>query len=309
MLGFILGMVVGCAQPVMTSVNTKLSERLRSPLLTSCASFVLALLLTSVVLIVLQGNLHVPLGVIAKEPWWIWTGGICGDIIVIFSMICLPKLGSFETVVFLVLGQIVSGLMIDNFGMFGSAVIPMSVLRAVGAVLVFASVLATSEKIKSEKREKAHGVNFYRFLDFIAGIACSVQITVNGRLGEVAGLSFRATIISLSTALLGALTIIILLRVIRGPGSVINPSLPKISGHWWMWTGGICSFTIVGGNVILQMLMGTGLAAILNILGQTAGGIAIDATGFLGIQKKPVTARKIIGLLAMVAGTALISYF
>ncbi len=309
MLGFILGMVVGCAQPVMTSVNTKLSERLRSPLLTSCASFVLALLLTSAVLIVLQGNLHVPLGVIAKEPWWIWTGGICGDIIVIFSMICLPKLGSFETVVFLVLGQIVSGLMIDNFGMFGSAVIPMSVLRAVGAVLVFASVLATSEKIESEGREKAHGVNFYRFLDFIAGIACSVQIAVNGRLGEVAGLSFRATIISLSTALLGAVTIIIFLRVIRGPGSVIDTSLPKISGRWWMWTGGICSFTIVGGNVILQMLMGTGLAAILNILGQTAGGIVIDATGFLGIQKKPVTARKIIGLLAMVAGTALISYF
>lgn len=309
MLGFVLGMVVGCAQPVMTSLNTKLSERLRSPLLTSCASFVLALLLTSGVLIALQGNLHVPFGVIAKEPWWIWTGGICGDIIVIFSMICLPKLGSFETVVFLVLGQIVSGLMIDNFGMFGSAVIPMSALRAAGAVLVFASVLATSEKIKSEEREKAHGVNFYRFLDFIAGIACSVQIAVNGRLGEVAGLSFRATIISLSTALLGAVTIIIFLRVIRGPGSVIDTSLPKISGRWWMWTGGICSFTIVGGNVILQMLMGTGLAAILNILGQTAGGIVIDATGFLGIQKKPVTARKIIGLLVMVAGTALISYF
>lgn len=309
MLGFVLGMVVGCAQPVMTSLNTKLSERLRSPLLTSCASFVLALLLTSAVLVALQGNLHVPLGVIAKEPWWIWTGGICGDIIVIFSMICLPKLGSFETVVFLVLGQIVSGLMIDNFGMFSSAVIPMSALRAVGAVLVFASVLATSEKIKSEEREKAHGVNFYRFLDFIAGIACSVQIAVNGRLGEVAGLSFRATIISLSTALLGAVTIIIFLRVIRGPGSVIDTSLPKISGRWWMWTGGICSFTIVGGNVILQMLMGTGLAAIINILGQTVGGIVIDATGFLGIKKKPVTVRKIIGLLVMVAGTALISYF
>lgn len=309
MLGFVLGMVVGCAQPVMTSLNTKLSERLRSPLLTSCASFVLALLLTSAVLIALQGNLHVPLGVIAKEPCWIWTGGICGDIIVIFSMICLPKLGSFETVVFLVLGQIVSGLMIDNFGMFGSAVIPMSALRAVGAVLVFASVLATSEKIKSEEREKAHGINFYRFLDFIAGIACSVQIAVNGRLGEVAGLSFRATIISLLTALLGAITIIIFLRVIRGPGSVIDTLLPKISGRWWMWMGGICSFTIVGGNVILQMLMGTGLAAILNILGQTVGGIVIDATGFLGIKKKPVTARKIIGLLVMVAGTALISYF
>ena len=55
--------------------------------------------------------------------------------------------------------------------------------------------------------------------------------------------------------------------------------------------------------------MGTGLATILNILGQTLAGVVIDATGFLGIPKKPVTPRKIIGLAVMIVGTALISYF
>ena len=109
--------------------------------------------------------------------------------------------------------------------------------------------------------------------------------------------------------LLGALAVILLLRLTKGPGSIIDPTLPKIKGHWWMWTGGLCSFTIVGGNVILQLLMGTGLATILNILGQTLAGVVIDATGFLGIPKKPVTPRKIIGLAVMVVGTALISYF
>ena len=155
MIGFILGLVVGCAQPIMTSLNTKLSQRLRSPLLPSCTTFILAMILTGCVLLVLQGNLYIPLGTIAKEPWWIWTGGICGDIIVIFSILCLPKLGSVETVVFLVLGQIVSGLYIDHFGVFESAVIPMTLLRAVGAVLVFASVVAVSGNIKSDAPEKA----------------------------------------------------------------------------------------------------------------------------------------------------------
>jgi len=261
------------------------------------------------VLLVLQDNLYIPLGTIAKEPWWIWTGGICGDIIVIFSILCLPKLGSVETVVFLVLGQIVSGLYIDHFGVFESTVIPMTFLRGVGAVLVFASVVAVSGNIKSDASEKGKGINFYRFLDFIAGVACSVQIAVNGRLGIVAGLSFRATIISMIMGLLGALAVILVLRLTKGPGSIIDSTLPKIKGHWWMWTGGLCSFTIVGGNVILQLLMGTGLATILNILGQTLAGVVIDATGFLGIPKKPVTPRKIIGLAVMVVGTALISYF
>jgi len=37
-------------------------------------------------------------------------------------------------------------------------------------------------------------------------------------------------------------------------------------------------------------------------------GLAIDAAGFLGIDKKPVTLRKVGGMLTMLAGTALISF-
>jgi uncharacterized membrane protein YdcZ (DUF606 family) len=38
-----------------------------------------------------------------------------------------------------------------------------------------------------------------------------------------------------------------------------------------------------------------------------AAGLAIDATGFLGIEKKPVTLVKIAGMLLMTGGSALIS--
>lgn len=311
MLGFVLGMVVGCAQPVMTSLNAKLRELLRSSLLTSCTSFGLALILTSVVLLVLQGNLYIPLGRIAAEPWWIWMGGICGNIILVFSILCLPKLGSVETVVFLVLGQIISGLVIDNFGMFGSTAIPMTLLRSLGAILVFAGVLATTLGDSGSELHSYNGKgnNIYRMLDFIAGIACSVQIAVNGRLGEVAGLSFRATFVSMLVALTGALVLVLIILIVKGKGGVIDYSKPVIRGRPWMWMGGLCSFTIVGGNVILHALMGTGLATIINILGQTVAGVAIDASGFLGIEVKPVNMRKITGLAVMIVGTALISYF
>ena len=40
----------------------------------------------------------------------------------------------------------------------------------------------------------------------------------------------------------------------------------------------------------------------------TKSGLVIDAAGFLGIEKKPVTLRKIAGMLLMLAGTALISF-
>ncbi|MDO4383136.1 MAG: DMT family transporter [Eubacteriales bacterium] len=323
MFGFILGMIVGCAQPMLTSINSELRRRLRSPFLSSMGCFAVALSLSLITLLVLQHSLYIPIGNALKEPLWIWLGGVCGFTIVIFSILCLPHLGSVETIVFLVLGQIISGLVIDHFGLFGSTVIPVTLRKIVGAILVFAGVLGTvwtgdkrSDSGKTESSEESiagvpeksgrGGKSFYRMLDLIAGIACSVQIAVNGRLGVVLGSTFRATVISMLVAVSGISLITLILYVVRGRSGVIDDSLPKIRGKWWMWTGGFCSMTIVGGNVILQSMMGTGLAAILNILGQTAGGVVIDATGFLGIPVRKLTIPKFLGLLVMVLGTAMI---
>lgn len=309
MLGFIIGIVVGCAQPVMTSVNGRLREHLRSPLLSSVVTFAVALLLTLAILFATQGSLYIPFSNVIKEPLWIWLGGVCGVVIVVASVLCLPKLGSFETVVFLVLGQVVSGLAIDHFGMFRSNVIPITLLRAVGAVLVLAGVVGTSTSNKEEDKESGHGKTLYRFIDLIAGIACSVQIAVNGRLGVVTENSFRSSSISMMVALVGGLLIVGVLLLVKGKPGIIDYSMPVVEGKWWMWLAGIGSTIIVGGNVILQTMMGTGLAAVLNVLGQTAGGIVIDASGFLGIEKKKVTLKKLIGLVVMIIGTALISFF
>lgn len=310
MFGFILGLIVGGAQPFQTSINSRLRESLRSPLLSSCASFGTALIAISAVLMVLQHNIYIPLSAVASEPFWIWTGGLCGDVIVIFSILCLPKLGSVETVVFLVLGQIVSGLYIDNYGSFGAAVIPVTALKMVGAALVLIGVIIVS--YAGSKADVTGGGArkwLYRFLDFIAGVACSLQIAINGTLGVVVDSSIRATTISMIFGLSGAVLISVLLVVFKGRGALIDYSIPASKTKWWMWTGGLAAAVIVGGNVILAELLGTGLAAILNILGQTAAGVVIDATGFLGIEKKAITIPKLAGLVVMVVGTALISYF
>lgn len=309
MFGFVLGIIVGCAQPVMTSVNGRLREHLRSPLLSSLVTFLLALFLSLSILFGLQHSLYIPFSEVLNEPLWIWLGGIMGVVIVVASVICLPKLGSFETVVFLVLGQILSGLVIDHFGMFRSNIIPVTLLRILGAILVLVGVIGTSASDMKETKSDIRGKNLYRLIDLIAGVACSVQIAVNGRLGIVTGNSFRASSISMMVALIGTLLIIGALFVAKGKPGVIDYSMPVVPGKWWMWLAGIGSMTIVGGNVILQTMMGTGLVAVLNVLGQTAGGIVIDASGFLGIEKKAITAKKIIGLVVMIAGTALISFF
>ena len=76
----------------------------------------------------------------------------------------------------------------------------------------------------------------------------------------------------------------------------------------WMASGGIFALTVVSGNAAVAPVLGTGLSTITNLIGMMASGLVIDATGFLGIEKKPVTLKKISGMLLMLAGTALISF-
>ena len=59
-------------------------------------------------------------------------------------------------------------------------------------------------------------------------------------------------------------------------------------------------------NVYLQHLLGTGLTVILNLIGLTAGGMFVDKTGVLESPKKTVTLQRVLGVLVMLGGAAMI---
>ena len=67
------------------------------------------------------------------------------------------------------------------------------------------------------------------------------------------------------------------------------------------------ALVVVGGNAITGPVLGTGMVTMMNLFGMMAASLAVDATGFLGLEKKPVTVRKLIGMALMLAGTAMIS--
>lgn len=78
-----------------------------------------------------------------SQPLWIWLGGLFGIIYLTGNILLFPKLGSVQTVIMPVLGQIVAGLLIDNFGWFDSATRALTPIRVLGAVLVLVGVIIT----------------------------------------------------------------------------------------------------------------------------------------------------------------------
>jgi transporter family-2 protein len=253
--------------------------------------------------------LSVPVHEIAKNPPWIWLGGVCAIIIVTLNIVCVPKLGAAGNVMILNFGQIVTGLVIDHFALFGADEARMSFMRLTGAVLVFAGLVLVTHEKPSENEERRSFPMFYAVLAFIDGIACSTQIAVNGTLRVVVQSVSKATIVSMSVAIISTLTLMTVLFVLKGKNGIFDKTDEvRPDFRVWMVSGGLFALTVVSGNAAVAPILGTGLSTIMNLIGMMASGLVIDATGFLGIDKKPVTLKKIAGMLLMLAGTAVISF-
>ena len=143
-MSIILGFLAGVGLPIQTSVNTRLRKKVCSPYNASLVSFVVALLFLSALLLITGQGLHIPLAQLLNEPAWIWIGGICGLVFLTGNILLFSKLGGVQTVVLPVLGQILMGLIIDNFGLFYSQKTPLSVFRIAGAVMVILGVVLVS---------------------------------------------------------------------------------------------------------------------------------------------------------------------
>lgn len=321
MLAFILGLIAGAASPTQASVNGRVREEVRSPYISSVISFTVACLLMVIILLAAEHTLYIPLGTIAAEPFWIWLGGTCGTVIVILNIICLPHLGSAKNVMLICFGQIMTGLIVDHFGLFYSPQVSISLRRAAGAVLVIIGIALVNgvikkspdtgalDREKSEKKSSGGAIIIYTLLAAFNGFACSSQIAINGALKTYAGSALKATMVSMIVGLICAIIVVLFITLTKGKNAIYDDGDPTGAGGLkpWMIFGGALAIVIVGGNAIAAPVLGTGIVTILNLVGMMAAGLLIDAVGFLGIEKKPVTAVKVAGMILMLAGAALIS--
>ena len=309
-MSIILGFLAGVGLPIQTSVNTRLRKKVGSPYNASLVSFVVALLFLSALLLITGQGLHIPLAQLLNEPAWIWIGGICGLVFLTGNILLFSKLGGVQTVVLPVLGQILMGLIIDNFGLFYSQKTPQSVFRIAGAVMVILGVvlvsMAKENKTASEKLQKSESTTLWiwRAFGIFAGMLSATQIAVNGYLGKVVGSPIKASAISFTVGIIFLAIICIVLHFKNGKSESFKNESAK--NPWWMWIGGILGGLYILANVYLSRIVGTGMTVIILLIGSTTGGILVDHFGMFESPKKPINAQKILGVLIMILGAAAI---
>ncbi|WP_338550825.1 DMT family transporter [Roseovarius phycicola] len=135
-------LLAGIAVPLLAALNAALGVRLGSPVAAAAILFTVAFLATLVVLLI-----HGPSAIsgVAKVPKHLLLGGVLIAFYVLSITFIAPRFGVGNAVFFVLLGQLISAALIDQFGLFGNPISPLSLTRAAGIGLMAAGVFVTQQ--------------------------------------------------------------------------------------------------------------------------------------------------------------------
>ncbi len=132
-----------------------------------------------------------------------------------------------------------------------------------------------------------------------AGCLVGMQAPINSRLGKSVG-SIQAATFSF---LVGTAVLLLLLAFVHdGFGDLGQVG----RAPWWALVGGLLGAVYVTVALIAVRTLGaSGLTAVV-ITGQLAISVVIDRFGLFGIAKQQIDAARIVGLVLLVVGVALV---
>jgi len=135
----LLAVIAGALLPVQAGVNAQLRATLDHPLAATLVSFLVGTVALG--LVVLGGRIPLQLGSgLGRAPWWHWTGGLLGAVYVALIIVLAPRLGAATLIAAVVAGQMVASLALDHWALVGFPLHPLSLQRALGALLVIGGV-------------------------------------------------------------------------------------------------------------------------------------------------------------------------
>lgn len=236
-----------------------------------------------------------------------FVGGLLGVGYLTGNLLLLPKLGATLTVIATVAGQIIMGVIIDTFGLFGATVHEFNLIKAIGVLLLIIGIVIMNQFNKNNLLlTDQKYLLFWLLLGFIFGFFPPIQTTINSALASHTHSPAFASLVSFT---IGSITLLILT-------AIFNRSLKLKTSHLKFgklkpiyFTGGILGMAFVTANIILMPHMGAALTTLIGMFGQILMGILIDYFGLFGSPKIAMTSRKTIGLLCILTGIILLRLF
>jgi transporter family-2 protein len=145
-------------------------------------------------------------------------------------------------------------------------------------------------------------MNYLPLLAIFAGVAISLQATLNARLGVLLQNTLLGTGIAFMVGGLLCLTLI----AVTGKFDMKATSLHTVPVYLW-FTGGALGALGVGLLYFLIPQMGIGPMTVFSLAGQLLVATVASHFGWFDLPQNPVTLQKMIGFFALFTGVVLVN--
>ncbi len=127
----------GITIALQPSINARLADKV-GVLESAGISFAVGtLVLLAVVLLTGKGTFRG----LGHTVWWEWTGGILGAAFVSTTIFVVPRIGTAAAMAATIAAQLITGLLLDNYGAFGIKEVHFDLRRLIGCILLAAGVI------------------------------------------------------------------------------------------------------------------------------------------------------------------------
>lgn len=125
----------GLAIAIQPSINGRLATRI-GDLESSCVSFAVGTL--GLLFLVLCTGRAGNLRGIVDARWWELTGGFLGALFVTLTIVIVPRIGTASAMAATITAQLMAGVILDHYGLFGFRTVPIDGKRLFGVFLLMA---------------------------------------------------------------------------------------------------------------------------------------------------------------------------
>lgn len=296
-----LGVVSGACSAVQAPVNTTLAAHI-GRLRASCVSFLGGWIVVALLFLLVEPGFDKGL---VDIKWWQYLDGLYGVVMVVIATAAVPQLGVSLATMTMMLGQILTRLVIDAFGLFNISARPLRAARLTGCVLALRGGLVYTDRTRHAEPENRSSARTFAacWLELIAGTLNAVQAPTNAALASEIG-RYGANLISFSIGLVtvGLLTLCTGCTQTRpfSPAPVRYGESSSV--RVWMLSGGLWGAGSLIVNTTVTKKLGVTLLMVLFMLGQMLASTLIDHNGWFRAEKVRISWRRWIGMVLVLLG-------
>jgi len=205
-----------------------------------------------------------------RHPWFLYIGGAIGVLVVLFHNLAFGRISVSAILALVLLGQSVTGLAIDHFGLFGMPQHRFGRGNLVGIALILCGIAPMLTEFELVAVALA----------FAAGICIVLSRTFNAKLSSVSSIRI-GTFFNYLVGLAVALPIYFLFD--GGETSFWGVTL---SFDWYIYVGGFVGVAVIAMSNVIVVKIAAFYLTLLIFVGQVFTGILIDAAldGAFSIQ-------------------------